>query len=114
MASGDDQGTLATEPETLDGAGVVIHGEYLGGKDADSFQRNGETIPVPPKLGLRAGDGTEYQITCSETTLLHYRRNVMKGEQVAVPVVLRPPFGANGPIKFLVRGDDAGGGGAWD
>jgi len=91
--------------------GYYVVGEFLGTKPASSFERNGETINVKPKLGVRT-DGGELGIgAASEVALGAALAGIEPGSAVAVRVRVRGPFGSQGPVKFSLAdgGEDEGG-----
>lgn len=111
----DELGKGPSGPRTPSVDGLVVIGEFLGGKDPEDFTNARGSGRTLPKLGIRAADGSTFSLVCTEETLRAFRRDHVKGETVTVPLSIRPPFGSNGPIKFYVRGEDSSvGGGDWD
>jgi hypothetical protein len=101
------------------GTGHYVIGTFLGVKDADKFERNGSTIRVKPKVGIRLTDDTTLSIAVGEgkaesessdnALVRALTAGLAPGMLVAMPVQPRPPFGAQGPIKWFSRGSAGGG-----
>jgi hypothetical protein len=94
-------------------AGFYVVGEFLGVKEPSTFTRGSETINVKPKVGVKTQTG-QTSVSCADMDVLRaVVGRLSKGERICVPIVIRPPFGASGPIKVTARqGDDDGG--SWE
>jgi hypothetical protein len=93
--------------------GYYVVGTLLGRKPVGTWTpADSQTArPTLPKLGVKTGMGVVTIAAESESAIDSALRGVVKGDTIAVAVQIRPPFGAQGPLKVALLGTADGDGG---